>query len=481
MEVVERKGGLTERDRVKLPRQKIIEMEYNIITSHVLRHSLQHTMEFINAKRKLDEGSQDDKSYNKPHKRHHSDHAPLSSVNHQASQQLGNRNTGVDEIAHTSTKNSTEQLTGNDTPANSAQEASGIKFNSEADSISRPKQTIVPDAPNSSADEIPSLSLQKANTKPATTPKAPLVEKSPKQRQTSGKASGSSADQAPVAKPSKVKTDQKIAQKQEVSSSEPASLDKSKVSSTVPTDVSTNTTSKLALLEPSSPPLEEALGDGEGSQNTEGDDKEEEEEEDDDDGDDLDSGFSSESSIESASDDAFHSDGESHPDAQRKELFKADNPSAFASSMAGILGYKLTRTQRANPILARSATAKEADETLLDMKLEKKAKAEMKRERFKMGGVGLGPDHNLEGIQGKGTQDPLDGQELFANQQQEKELRKMAQKGVIKMFNAFTSVREKTMEAQGLGGSRAKKEEKATEMSKEGWLEYIGQGGKGKV
>ena len=68
-----------------------------------------------------------------------------------------------------------------------------------------------------------------------------------------------------------------------------------------------------------------------------------------------------------------------------------------------------------------------------------------------------------------------------AYQQREKELRKMAQKGVIKMFNAFAHVREKAVEAQGTVGSRAKKEENATEMSKEGWLEYVGLGGKAKI
>lgn len=414
-------------------------------------------MEFTNAKRKLNEVSnQDDKTYNKAHKRHHSDHAPLSSINHKAA----------------------EQLVGNFTQAQSVTEALSNKLNSEAELTSRPKQPIV-------ADETPSLSLQKARTKSAPNPKAPLEEKATKQRQASGRPSDSSADRAPVVEPSKVEVRRKIAQKQKMSRSEPSPPNKGNASLAIPTNTSTNDTSKLALFAPSSPPLEETPGEGEESEESE-EEEEDDDDDDDDDGDEddedhLDSDLSSEISIEPASDAALDSDGEVHPDARKKETFKADNPTAFASSMAGILGYKLTRTQRANPILARSATAKEADETLLDMKLEKKAKAEMKKEKFKNGVVGSGPGHNLAGVQGRGTQEPLEGEELFANQQQEKELRKMAQKGVIKMFNAFTAVREKTMEAQGLGGSRAKKEEKATEMSKEGWLEYIGQGGKGNV
>lgn len=394
-------------------------------------------MDSLNAKRKLNTVSnQGDKIYNKAHKRHHSDHAPLSSINHQAAQQLRNRNaSGVDKIANISTENAAKQLMGNDTLAHSIEEASRIEPNSEVELTSRPKQPIFADAPNSSADKTPSLSFQKAKT--TATPKRNAL------------------------------------------------LDEENASLVVPATISSNTTSKLTLLTPSSPPLEETLGEEEESENAEGSDDEGEDgdvddgEEDDEDH--LDSDSSSESSIEPASDAALDSDGEPHPDARKKETFKADNPSAFASSMAGILGYKLTRTQRANPILARSATAKEADETLLDMKLEKKAKAEMKKEKFKKGGVGSGPDHDVAGVKARGTQEPLEGEALFANQQQEKELRKMAQKGVIKMFNAFTAVREKTIEAQALRGSRAKKEEKATEMSKEGWLEYIGQGGKGKV
>lgn len=444
-------------------------------------------MEVTNAKRKLNSAShRDDKIYNKAYKRHHSDHAPLSSINHQAAEQLRNRNaSGVDKIANISSKNNTtKQLMGNDTQAHFAEEASSIELNSEAELTSRPKQPIVTDAPDSSADHIPSLTIQKAKIKPAPNLKDPLHENATKQRQASGRPSDASVDQALVVEPPKVELRRKIAQKQEVSSSEPFLHGKENTSLAVPTSISTNTTSKLALFAPSSSLLEGTPGEGEESENAEGSDKDGEEDDDDDgeedDEDNLASDLSSESSTEPTSDAALDSDGEPQPDA-RKETFKADNPSAFASSMAGILGYKLTRTQRANPILARSATAKEADETLLDMKLEKQAKAEMKKEKFKKGGVGSGPDYGSAGVQGKGTQDPLEGEELLANQQQEKELRKMAQKGVIKMFNAFTAVREKTMEAQGLGGSRAKKEEKATEMSKEGWLEYIGQGGKGKV
>lgn len=188
---------------------------------------------------------------------------------------------------------------------------------------------------------------------------------------------------------------------------------------------------------------------------------------------------SPESSTEWASDAMTDSDVETHPDDKKKEVFKADDPSAFSSSISAILGYKLTRTQRANPILARSADAKAADEALLDLKLEKKARAEVKREKLEKESQGGGAGNLV--VPTFGIDDHVEMESIVAYQKRERELRKLAEKGVIKMFNAFTHVREKAVEAQATGGSRAKKEEKATEMTKEGWLEYVGHGGKDKI
>ena len=397
-------------------------------------------MAFTNPKRKRDEGTSNDRVLIESHKRHHPDHAPLSV----------------------------------------------------------PKQSVVADAPDLSTDEAHLPSLQNGKSKPTDTFKAQAVKKATNPMKVFGRASDSSADRAPAVKPSKLGTSRKIAQKQRVSSSEFPSLNENSLSDADPTDLGTNATSKVALLTLSSPPLEKAVGEADGSEDEEENDDSEEDDEqeddnddEDDDEDDADPGSSSESSMEWASDAVLNSDSEAHADKKKKETFKADNPSAFASSMAGILGYKLTRTQRANPILARSADAKEADEKLLDMKLEKKAKAEMKREKFNNGGTGLDPNNGLKESRGEGPgslvgdvlgiNDAMEGQEIFVNQQHEKELKKMAQKGVVKMFNTFTSVREKAVEAQRSAGSRAKKEEKATQMTKEGWLEYVGRGAKGEV
>ena len=485
--MLRRRGGLTEKDS-----RKIAPLLIKIaIDSNGLQYPIQYTMAFTKVKRKHAEDIYGDKLVNKSHKRVRSDHVPLSLINHEAAAQLRDSNTStVHEVANSSTKHIPKHFTDSDIrKIPGKKEILSVEVNPEAELASRPKQSIVADAPDSSADEAPSLSFKRAKTASTSTSKVLPVKKATKPKQASGEASDSFTDKVPIVKPSKIGTSKEVSPK--ISSAESSSLDEGNGPTADPTDVGLDATSEAALLAPFSPPSEEALGEQEGSQNGEENGEEEVEDFDDDEGNDESepgSGSSSDSSIESASDATADSDGEPHPDKKKKETLKADNPSAFASSMAGILGYKLTRTQRANPILARSADAKEADETLLDMKLEKKAKAEMRKEKFKKGGD---PNKNSKEVHGDGAQDlvrnvlgidgPLEPQQVFAYQQHEKELRKMAQKGVVKMFNAFTSVRERAMEAQGLGGSRAKKEEKATEMSKEGWLEYVGQGGKGKV
>ena len=268
----------------------------------------------------------------------------------------------------------------------------------------------------------------------------------------SGKTSRPSADQALSLKPMKVGQSKNFAQKQKVSNSSPSSLDEGGLPIAEPIDTDADAASKLAPDAASTSLSEEVSSEGDGA----------------------------------AEEDEENSDSKPHPDNKKREAFKADDPGAFASSMSAILGSKLTKAQRENPILVRSAHAKEADEALLDLKLEKEARREMRREKKELEkhGMGMQPD-------GEGARDTMGDAfrtldvdnvgSVSAHQQREKELRKMAEKGVIKMFNAFTHAREKTAEVQGLAGSRAKKEEKATEMTKEGWLEFVGHGGQGKV
>lgn len=415
-------------------------VDRNLYVLNVLECLLAHTMASIDSrKRKLAEDGT--RIFVKSHKRHQSDHTLISSVDYQA--QLNNGKTG--EVVNI---------------------ASAIKV--------------------------------------------PPVKKVAKQQQASGRFPGSSANIASAVRPAKAGPSKKIGQKQKVFRSGDHSSDEGDISIADATEIAPDTASKVALITTPISPSEEDSGEGDGPEEDDEDDEEDDEEEDRDEkaepnnGDeetrarrlkkkarleknlpasDSESDTNSESSMDSASEAVLDSDDESHSDQKRKETIKADDPNAFASSMSAILGSNLTRTQRADPILARSADAKEAEEALLDRKLEKKARAEMKREKVDKGG--WEPDMMFGNIHGEGGGElvgPTDeAGPRSAYQQREKELRKMAQKGVVKMFNAFAHVREKAVEAQGMVGSRAKKEEKATEMSKEGWLEYVGLGGKGKI
>lgn len=64
-------------------------------------------------------------------------------------------------------------------------------------------------------------------------------------------------------------------------------------------------------------------------------------------------------------------------------------------------------------------------------------------------------------------------------QEEEKRLRKTAQRGVVKLFNAVRASQVKAEEARAKGGTRGRKEERVEEMSKLGFLEMVAAGGGG--
>ena len=79
-----------------------------------------------------------------------------------------------------------------------------------------------------------------------------------------------------------------------------------------------------------------------------------------------------------------------------------------------------------------------------------------------------------------GTDAGVEG-EVGAMIEEEKRLRKTAQRGVVKLFNAVRQAQvrgeEARREAKVGGGSRGRKEEKVGEMSKKGFLEMVAGGG----
>lgn len=153
---------------------------------------------------------------------------------------------------------------------------------------------------------------------------------------------------------------------------------------------------------------------------------------------------------------------------------KRNDPDAFATSMSKILGSKLTASKRADPVLSRSKDASAAHTQLADAKLEAKAKHKLKEE--KRAALEKGRVKDVLALQ--------DTEESTADVVAlERRLRKTAQRGVVKLFNAVRAAQVKGEEAarearqKGMVGV-GKRDDVVSEMSKKGFLDLIAGGGK---
>ena len=170
-----------------------------------------------------------------------------------------------------------------------------------------------------------------------------------------------------------------------------------------------------------------------------------------------------------------------------KKMSKRNDPTAFASSISAILSSKLTSQKRSDPVLSRSATAQEANTSIANAKLEAKAKKKMKQDRRealekgRVRDVLLGTDRPVASTGGGDSSEPAGEGEMSVGELQEHErrLRKTAQRGVVKLFNAVRAAQVKAEEARAKGGTRGRKEERVGEMSKKGFLEMVAAGGTG--
>ena len=156
---------------------------------------------------------------------------------------------------------------------------------------------------------------------------------------------------------------------------------------------------------------------------------------------------------------------------------KRNDPDAFATSISKILGSKLTTNKRADPVLSRSKSAADANKTLADERLEAKARAQMRAE--KKAALDRGRVKDVLGLE-------TDGVDTGRVLEEEKRLKKTAQRGVVKLFNAVRAAQVKAEEAtrqarsEGVVGM-GKREERVNEMSKQGFLDLISSGGKQKA
>jgi hypothetical protein len=184
----------------------------------------------------------------------------------------------------------------------------------------------------------------------------------------------------------------------------------------------------------------------------------------------------------SNSDSEDEDDENENPNLIRKR--KRNDPEAFATSMSKILGSKLSNSKRNDPVLSRSVNALQASKEIMDEALETKARQKLraeKREALDKGRVKdvLGASTAFDAANGR-----AEGLTVQETMELEKRLRKTAQRGVVKLFNAVRAAQIKGEEAakearnKGLVG-QGRREERVNEMSKKGFLELIAGGGGG--
>ncbi|PKY03931.1 Rrp15p-domain-containing protein [Aspergillus campestris IBT 28561] len=157
----------------------------------------------------------------------------------------------------------------------------------------------------------------------------------------------------------------------------------------------------------------------------------------------------------------------------RRTVSKRNDPTAFSTSMAKILSTKLPTSARADPVLSRSRTLEQSRTEHADEKLDLQARAKMRAEKRE--DMDRGRVRDVLGIK-RGAAGPV--------AEEEKRLRKVAQRGVIKLFNAVRAAQVRGEEAARLERKKGtvgmgEREKTVNEVSKQGFLELI-SGKKGK-
>ncbi|EEP79000.1 predicted protein [Uncinocarpus reesii 1704] len=180
------------------------------------------------------------------------------------------------------------------------------------------------------------------------------------------------------------------------------------------------------------------------------------------------------SDSEAGSDSSSHSDSDGESTIKRKRMSKRNDPTAFSTSISKILGTKLPTAARADPLLSRSKSTAQTVADLASEKLEKRARAKLRAEKKEE--LERGRIKDVLGVE-RG--------EAGETAEQEKRLRKIAQRGVVKLFNAVRAAQVRGEEAaKEERRKRAtvgmdEREKKVNEVSKQGFLELInGKDGK---
>lgn len=196
------------------------------------------------------------------------------------------------------------------------------------------------------------------------------------------------------------------------------------------------------------------------------------------------------SSSAATSDESDNEDDEQDGTARRKT--KRRDPEKFATSLAAILSSKLPTTKRQDPVLARSRDAEQANLEISEGRLEAKAKRKLREEKRQAKERG----HVKDILLGERASIPTATLETPAAEtpdmsaaeiaEQERRLRKTAQRGVVKLFNAVRAAQVRTeqatkaVRAKGVVGHQ-QREEKVGEMGRQAFLDMVSAGGKAKA
>ncbi|KAH7264250.1 Rrp15p-domain-containing protein [Fusarium solani] len=165
----------------------------------------------------------------------------------------------------------------------------------------------------------------------------------------------------------------------------------------------------------------------------------------------------------------------------KRKKSKRNDPNAFATSLSKILSTKLSTSKRSDPVLSRSAAAHEASKAAVDSALESKARKQIRDQKRLALEKGRVKDVLIATANDTTGELETSTSEILVT---ERRLRKVAQRGVVKLFNAVRAAQVKALETEknsrkeGVIGMEQRKE-KVNEMSKKGFLELIASGGGG--
>src|SRR5256885_1196596 len=121
---------------------------------------------------------------------------------------------------------------------------------------------------------------------------------------------------------------------------------------------------------------------------------------------------------------------------QRKVSTKRNDPEAFLTSMSKLLSTKLSRNARKDPLMSRNREALQTSNEVASERLEKRVRAKLRADR----------KEDLERGRVKDVLGLTTG-DAGKTAEEEKRLRRIAQKGVVKLFNAVRAAQVKGEEA----------------------------------